>query len=271
MGFFSDIGSSLGFESGSLGGSLDAFSGKAGADAALEGAQAQTQLGRDALAVNREAEERMRQRLSPFVGVGTDALGQANQLFGADAAGTVMNDPAFQAAADRQELEILNRQSAQGRLNTAETGGALMSGFSNLGSDFLSRQRGDVLNAVQLGQASAAQTAASNLQGGASRGSILSGIGNAQAAGGMGAAQSMSQGTSNIASLAGGIMSMFSDRRLKRNISEVGTWKGYKTYTYQYKDHDTWYKGVMSEEVREKNPMAITSIGGYDSVNYGAL
>lgn len=250
---------------------LDAFSGRTGAEASLEGAQAQVRLGREALQAGREAEARLEQDLAPFVGMGTTAMQQGGQYFGPEAGQAVINDPAFQAAAQRQQLQTLANQAAGGRLGTAETGGAIQSGMMNLGSDFLSRQRGDILRQIQTGQASAAQQASSNLQASGRAADILTQIGAAQAAGGMGAAQAYGQGTSNMASVAGGLMSFFSDRRLKKNITKVGTHKGHNKYLYQYKGDDTWYIGVMSDEVKAAKPQAVSDVGGFDCVNYGAL
>jgi hypothetical protein len=261
----------FGFSGGGPGDYLDAFAGRAGAEASLEGAEAQIRLGREAMGAGREAEERLEQDLAPFVGMGTSRIGRGRELFGPNAAQSVINDPAFQAAAQRQQLQTLAKQAAGGRLGTAETGGAIQSGLMNLGSDFLSRERGDILRQIQTGQASAAQQASSNLQASGRSADILTQIGAAQAAGGMGAAQAYGQGTSNMASLAGGIMSFFSDRRLKKNITKVGTHKGHNKYLYQYKGDDTWYIGVMSDEVKAAKPQAVSYVGGFDCVDYGAL
>ena len=64
-------------------------------------------------------------------------------------------------------------------------------------------------------------------------------------------------------------MSFFSDRRTKRNISSHGTWRGHKTYKYQYKDSDKWFIGVMSDEVPQYAVSRHES--GFDVVDYGAL
>lgn len=256
---------------GFIGDSIDAFTGQAGAEASLEGARQQALLGREGLASIRERQQRLEQTLAPFVGEGRSRISQAEQLFGPGAAQQITQDPAFQAAADRLKLQALTSQAARGRLPTQETAEQIQGGLTRLGSDFLTRQRGDLLRQIQLGQASAAQQGASSLGTSQRAGDILSQIGAVTGAGGIGAAQSLAQGQSNVAGLAGTVAGFFSDRRLKRNISLVGSWKGYNKYKYQYKDHDTWYYGVMSDEVRDKNPEAITVIGGYDCVDYGAL
>jgi hypothetical protein len=211
------------------------------------------------------------------VQAGLGVQGQAAQLFGPQGAQTILQDPSFQAAANRLQQQTLAQQAARGRVGAGETPLALQSGLTSLGSDFLSRQRGDLLSALGIGQASAAgigqasaaQQAAGGLQSGQRASDLLTQIGNVQAAGGIGAAQSLGQGAQNVGGLASGIMSFFSDRRLKRNVSRHGTWRGYNTYKYQYKDSDEWYIGVMSDEI----PSSAVSkdASGFDVVDYGAL
>lgn len=62
---------------------------------------------------------------------------------------------------------------------------------------------------------------------------------------------------------------MFSDRRLKTNISKVGeTNKGLPIYTYKYKGDDTTQMGVMAQDVEKKTPKAVKEVGGFKAVNY---
>jgi hypothetical protein len=267
MGFLDEVFCSIGMSS--PGDTLDAFSGRTGAEAALEGARAQTELGREGLRLEREAQERLRGTLSPFVNLGAGLTGRAGGLF--DSAESVLSDPAFQSAADKQELLTLIGQANRGRLSTGETGESLVSGLSRLGSDFLSRQRGDLLSPIQIGQASAAQEASSGLASGQRRGDLLSQIGAAQAAGGIGAAQSFGQGAQNIGTAVAGIASFFSDDRLKEDVASHGEYNGHKTYKYRYKGGDTEYIGVMASEVKSKKPEAVQTINGYDYVDYGLL
>jgi len=267
MGFFSDLTESLGIPD--PGESLDAFSGKAGADAALEGARMQTELGREGLALTREAQERLQQTLSPFVGLGESAISRSGELFGG--AEGVLRDPAFKAAADKQELLTLIGQANRGRLGTGETAETLVSGLSRLGSDFLSRERAQALSPIQIGQASAAQQASSGLASGQRTGDLLTQMGASQAAGGIGAAQSFGQGSQNIGSAVAGIASFFSDDRLKEDITLHGEYNGHNTYKYRYKGGKTWYIGVMSSEVKTKKPEAVSNSGGFDYIDYGLL
>lgn len=84
--------------------------------------------------------------------------------------------------------------------------------------------------------------------------------------------------TNPTANAAGDVMamyalySMFSDRRLKRDIKRVGTLNnGLPVYTYKYKGSPTIHMGVMADEVKKVRPGAVHNVGGYDMVNYGEV
>ncbi|MDE2100413.1 MAG: tail fiber domain-containing protein [Patescibacteria group bacterium] len=62
--------------------------------------------------------------------------------------------------------------------------------------------------------------------------------------------------------------SLFSDRRLKKNIEEIGkTASGHKLYSFEY----LWGEkavGVMADEVEKVMPLAISNVFGFKAVNY---
>ena len=64
-----------------------------------------------------------------------------------------------------------------------------------------------------------------------------------------------------------------SDRRLKREISRIGTHPlGFGIYRFKYLWSDIAYVGVLAQEVREKAPHAVVAgPGDFLAVNYGAL
>lgn len=101
----------------------------------------------------------------------------------------------------------------------------------------------------QLAGYNAGQSSSNNMMGG------LFGLGSAFLSGGGGSS----------------MMSMFSDRRLKRDIKRIGTWSnGLGVYAYRY----VWEKaarhiGFMADEVRKIAPVAVLrGDDGYDRVNY---
>ena len=77
----------------------------------------------------------------------------------------------------------------------------------------------------------------------------------------------------SIASTIGGIASIFSDRRLKRDIERVGEFSdGLGIYAYRYVMGVKRVLGVMADEVAKLRPWALgPERAGYATVNYGAL
>ena len=60
-----------------------------------------------------------------------------------------------------------------------------------------------------------------------------------------------------------------SDRKLKTNISKIGkSASGLNIYSFNYKNHDGLYQGVMSDEVPSE---AVVRVGSYDMVNYAMI
>jgi len=82
-------------------------------------------------------------------------------------------------------------------------------------------------------------------------------------------ANSIMQGIGTAASVA----SLFSDRRLKRNIDRVGEMPdGLGIYDFDYVWGGPRHRGVMADEVAELRPWALGEpVGGFATVNYGAL
>jgi hypothetical protein len=76
-----------------------------------------------------------------------------------------------------------------------------------------------------------------------------------------------------IASGIGKIAGIFSDRRLKENIVQVGTYpNGLPMYEFNYKGGEQRLRGVMSDDVRKKYPDAVvTMANGFDGVHYAML
>jgi len=67
------------------------------------------------------------------------------------------------------------------------------------------------------------------------------------------------------------ILGFASDRRLKKNIQQIGRLpNGLKVYSFDY-IWDEASVGVMADEVREIRPDAVTTINGYDYVNYSEI
>ena len=187
---------------------LESFSGQTGADAARTAAEIQEALGREGLLEQETSQRRLEETLAPFVGFGTDVLPELQNLFqptvaqSADASQNITDLTAF---ADQM---ILDNPAINPNTQSILDMGSLLNA-----PNLLSRERGDLLSAARLGQASAAQQAAGGLQTGQNRVDLLTQIGNTQAAGGIGAANALGQGASNIAGLGTTIASRFGGGR----------------------------------------------------------
>lgn len=69
-----------------------------------------------------------------------------------------------------------------------------------------------------------------------------------------------------------GALAMLSDRRMKTDITRVGTLdNGLGVYRYRYKSGGPVQLGVMADEVKVVNPSAVITIDGIDYVNYGGI
>lgn len=66
--------------------------------------------------------------------------------------------------------------------------------------------------------------------------------------------------------------SLFSDKRLKKNVVRVGTHEnGLPLYSFRYVWNDERHIGHMSDEVKVVFPSAVSSWNGYDVVDYSQL
>ena len=180
------------------------FSGEDAADAAREAAETQEAVGREALAVQDASQRRLEATLAPFVSFGTDLIPEFQNLFQPTVA---------QSAAGNQNITDLTAfadQMIQGVQGINPNSSAILQRGALLNApNLVSRERGDLLSALGLGQASAAQQAAGGLQTGQNRVDLLTQIGNAQAAGGIGAANALGQGSQNLAGLGSSLATFF--------------------------------------------------------------
>jgi hypothetical protein len=73
-----------------------------------------------------------------------------------------------------------------------------------------------------------------------------------------------------FASSIAGFASLFSDKRLKENVHQIGkTFDGQPVYRYNYKGHPETQIGLIAQDVEHKHPEAVGLAGGYKTVDYG--
>lgn len=248
------------------------LSGLGAADAAADAADIQAESGREAIGLARETRDIARADLAPFRNFGQSNIAAAQAMLTPQGQSDYLrNNPLFTAAMDNLNRQSNNSFLGRGKLGDAT--GQLVNNAFLAGIPLLQNQTGNLFNAVNLGQSSAAGQANTSLQSGESINDLVTGIGNSQAAGLVGGANARQGGASSFFNAFGGAFgSMLSDRRLKRNIVPRGTRGKYNVYEFQYTWSDDIYLGVMADEVAVINPAAIVKHpSGFDMVDYGKL
>jgi hypothetical protein len=187
--------------------------------------------------------------------VGTAANGVA-QAGGAQAGYNNYLQQAGYAPAMRQLSQgVTGQGAAAGLLNSGSTAKALQSRGTELNQGFFNNYLQQLSGLSGLGlQAGGLVANTGQKSTGTSQGGGPSTLG-------------------SIASTVGGIASIFSDRRLKRDIERVGEYAdGLGIYSYRYVMNAKRILGVMADEVAKLRPWALgPTRAGYATVNYGAL
>lgn len=204
----------------------------------------------------------------------------------------IENSPLYQSImsglGDAEE-SILRNQSATGgfrsggtqqnlgRLATQTKTNALLNAFQN-------RQQQDINQAGFNQQAFQNQLGLENTIQGMPNyvgnvANLTTGIGNTLAQGNVAAAQARLQGSQanqqGLLGLAGLGLKAFSDRRLKENLQSAGKENGFNVYTWDWNKEAKEKlgltgsgRGVIADEVKRIKPEAVTSLSGYDTVDY---
>jgi hypothetical protein len=128
-------------------------------------------------------------------------------------------------------------------------------------------------SAGYAGQNFALQNYANQLNQNANQGGGWTGALGGAAQGAMYGGQSGSGWGALLGGIAGGAAGYFSDRRLKKDIQEVGEMNGFKLYDFRFiSDPDQRLcRGVMADEVQSVRPDAVEEENGWLKVNYQML
>lgn len=160
----------------------------------------------------------------------------------------------FDAAAEAGSRGITGNAAAGGLLRSGSTAKGLQSFGNNIQNQFYNNYADRLLGQAGLGFQA---------------GKLVSDAGNVSNS------TQTSKSKNGIGGLIGSIGSSIamSDRRLKKNVFEVGKMPdGLKLYQYRYLDDSGPYIGVMAQEVAEIKPEALgPTVDGFMSVDYSKL
>jgi hypothetical protein len=181
---------------------------------------------------------------------GTGDTGAANAGYN-----NYLQQAGYQPAMTALARNITGQGAAAGILNSGSTAKALQSRGAELNQSFYNNYLQQLAGLSGLGlQAGGLVANAGQQSDSSSKGGSPSTLG-------------------SIASTVGGIASIFSDRRLKRDIELVEREPdGLGVYAFRYVMSKVRVLGVMADEVAKLRPWALgPARAGYATVNYGAL
>jgi hypothetical protein len=238
--------------------------------------------------------------LQPYAAAGAPALEQQQALLGlrgpeaqqAAIAG-IEGGAGYQAQVRAGEEALLQRASATGGLRGGNIQAALAQFRPQMLQAEIEKQYGRLggltalgqttqQNIAQLGQASAAGTATAGLRTGADIANLMGQQGAARA----GAELAQGQAFANVLNLPAQFLGMqygakvgtpgfgniFSDIRLKKDITRVGTRPdGLGVYEFEYVWGGGRQVGLMAQEVLGVYPEAVGESGGYLTVDYSKV
>lgn len=194
-------------------------------------------------AYNNALDEYNRQRNDAYLAADIQSGNEMARMYGLEA-----------SARDRAINEMIQQRSQP--LNELA---AMMSGTQVQGPQFVNAPQAQIAPADIMG----ATYASANL----AQQNYAQGMGRSNA-GMQGMYGLGSAGIGALGSWAGNGFS-FSDRRLKRDIKQVGRLpNGLNVYEYQYIWGGPKRTGLMADEVKAIHPHAVKQFGGYDAVNY---
>lgn len=257
--------------------------------AASDAAGAQTAASQAGIEEQRRQFDMVRELLKPYVEAGTPALQQQQALIGLQgqeaqqqAISALEQGAGFQARVRQGEEALLQRASATGGLRGGNIQAALAQFRPQMLQQEIETQYGRLGGLTSLGQQSAAGVGTAGMQTGARVAGLYGDIGAAQAGKELAQGQAMAGIFNMPAQFLGmqygakvgtpGFGNIFSDRRLKRNITKIGTRPdGLGVYEFEYVWGGGRQIGLMAQEVQGVYPDAVGEAGGYLTVNYSKV
>jgi hypothetical protein len=258
-------------------------------NAASDAAGAQTAASQAGIEEQRRQFNLVRELLQPYVAAGTPALQQQQALIGLQgpqaqeqAIAGLEGSPLFQARVRQGEEALLQRASATGGLRGGNIQAALAQFRPQMLQQEIETQYGRLGGLTSLGQQSAAGVGTAGLQTGARVAGLYGDIGAAQAGKELAQGQAIAGVLNMPAQFLGmqygakvgtpGFSNIFSDIRLKKDITRVGTRSdGLGVYEFEYVWGGGRQVGLMAQEVMGVYPEAVGESGGYLTVDYSKV
>lgn len=258
-----------------------------GAQSTASAAKASNQLGQQTLAMQKDWLNYIKGQYEPYSEAGQRALtaqeGMLSQLAAGPDYEAAVNSQAFQEANRQAQYSLLNSAEATGGLGSTATGNALGASSANVLSNVANEQYGNLYNYFNALGALSGQ----GIQGSSGLGSFggdtisgmagtLSGIGT----GALNAAAQQTQRGTGLLSAGIGLLSAFSDVRLKKNIKATGeyTERGNEIYTWDWNEKAKKLglagsgRGVIADHAEQVTPTAVsTDKSGYKVVDYARV
>lgn len=261
------------------------------ADAAGEAAGVQAAASEAGIAEQRRQFDMVRELLKPYVEAGAPALAAQQAMLGlstpeAEAAqiAAAERSPTFQAMLRTGEEALLQRASATGGLRGGNVQAALAQFRPQLLAQELEQRYSRLGGLTSLGQQSAAGVGTAGMETGSAIARLQAERGAALAGGELGEAKAFSGILNLPAQVLGmqygaggkmgqpGLSNIFSDRRLKKNIKQIGTRPdGLNVYEFDYIWGGDRQVGLIAQEVQGVYPGAVSESGGYLMVDYSKV
>lgn len=255
---------------GTLSDTIDAVTGKAGADAAEKAAALQLQGTQEGIAELKAGREQAFEALSPFREAGAGQLEGISSLVSDPAAQRdfIQNNPFFNTLANRAQRTLFQNQAAKGKLGSGGTAESLQTSLLGLGNQLLNQSITQRMNLATLGANAAAGQSTATQQASGGIADLIGQGANAQAAGVVGAANARTGAVDRAIGL--GVLAA-SDRSVKRDVEKIGSYKEFPVYKFKYIWDDEEQIGLMAQDVEETLPEAIIEIDGIKHIDYGVV
>lgn len=173
-------------------------------DAAEKAAKQQAASADQAIAFQRESRDLAREDLAPFVDFGSGRINELLALMTPQGEADYLKDnPLFTAALDSVNSATMKSQAARGKLGSGSTLQSLTDNYMATALPIVQQQKSNLLNAINLGQSSAAGQANTALTTGDAISNLTTQKGNVVASGIVGAQGARQNAFNNLLSLGG--------------------------------------------------------------------